>query len=163
MTTININNLTKSQLEDLERQIAEAKEKLNTTYGRKIVEKGNRYYYFHSDWSINDSVEVNDSIDKWRFNLWNYYLTREEAVQARDRQLAIVRVNNTIDKLNWDWEYKVWDEYYTIVYSTYNHKFTYEKCEYIRSFYIYKIKTLKIVKQIISKYENDLKIIFNVE
>lgn len=36
MTTININNLSKEQLEDLEKQIAEAK-KVLTSYGRDRV------------------------------------------------------------------------------------------------------------------------------
>lgn len=163
MTKIELNNLTKSQLEDLEKQIAEAKQKLNTTYGRKRVEKGSRYYYFHlSDWSINSSTEVNYSADTARFNFWNYYLTREEAEQARDRQLAIVRVNDAIDKLNWDWEYDKETPCYLFLLRDWIIKIDRMKDYNVASVIKY-MKSSKIAEQIFSEYENDIKIIFNIE
>ena len=139
MTTININNLSKEQLEDLEKQIAEAKNKLTTSYGRK------------------------------RADIWeDYYLTEEQVEQARDRQLAIVRVNDAIDKLNREWKpnYNTNDYKYYIGYD-YKNSQKFELYWDIFTDYQNIIKPLRwrdnSSQEFISEYENDLKIIFNIK
>ncbi len=68
MKTININNLSKEQLEDLEKQIAEAK-KVLTNYGRKRVGNNELYYYIDYDYSLQASIEDNEKLDLNRFNM----------------------------------------------------------------------------------------------
>lgn len=168
MTTINIKNLSKEQLEALELQIAEAKKVLTTSYGRKRVEEWERYYYIDTIWKITWVEEDNHQIDVDRFNMWNYYLTEEEAGQARDRQLAIVRVNDAIDKLNKGWEpnYNTNDYQYYIGYD-YKNSQKFELYWDVFTDYQNIIKPLRwndnLFKEFSSEYEDDLNLIFNIK
>lgn len=160
MNKIEINNLTLAQLEEIEAQIKKQKESLTT--GRKRVKEWEAYYTIYANWKLVYALDVTEE-DKDRFNMWNYYLTRELAEQARDRQLAIVRVNDAIDRLNWDWEYQLWDLYYTIKLDYFINEFTPEIIQHIRPTCISKIKLKKIAEKIIEECGDDLKIIFNIK
>ena len=161
MTKININNLSKEQLEELEKQIAEAKKVLTTSYGRKRVEKWEEYYLINTYWAVDNYIEESDNTDNWAFNIWNYYLTQEEAEQVRDRQLAIVRVNDAIDKLNGGIVDIKWKNYIIICKSRiFYMDWT---IDYSVGSVINLCKSEEIAEKIISEYEDDLKIIFNIK
>ena len=145
-------------------EVVEVKEKV-VSYKRLRAEEW-VYYYFLIWGKVRSTPENNIETDDWDYNTWNYYLTREEAEKARDKQLATVRVNDAIDELNegWvaDWGHEN-DYKYSIIYDHKEHKFL-----GISSFNleclsnIKHIKSEKIYQQIIKKHKEDLKLIFNI-
>ena len=53
-----------------------------------------KYSTVHSDGTVNSCNWYNHGEDNIRFKMWNVYKTEEEAIKARDKQLAIVRCRN---------------------------------------------------------------------
>jgi hypothetical protein len=62
----------------------------------------NKWGYWFIDFygDVIDSLELYEHIDNGRYNLGNYYQTKEQAEFARDKQLAIVKINDRIAELN---------------------------------------------------------------
>ena len=53
-----------------------------------------KYSTVHSDGTVNSCNWYNHGEDNIRFKMWNIYKTEEEAIKARDKQLAVVRCKN---------------------------------------------------------------------
>lgn len=58
------------------------------------------YWFIGRFGDMIDSSESDDRIDNYRYNIGNYYQTQEQAEFARDKQLAIVKINDRIAELN---------------------------------------------------------------
>lgn len=147
-----------NQINDLQKEL----ENLKNPHKRWRAEKGNYYYYVSFSKSIIIISETQDDLDNWNYDFWNYYKTKKEAEQARDRQLAIIRVNDRIDELNEGWvpkvncrSYYIYD-YYNQYFISYN--FIIQKDKILKY-----TKTEEIAKQIISEMKDDLDLIFNIK
>lgn len=71
--------------------------------GRFIPAKNERYYWIDRNGNVDSYSNVHDSMDNHSINSGNCYRTQEEALQARDKQYALVKYNDLVDKLNGDW------------------------------------------------------------
>jgi hypothetical protein len=80
---------------------------------------GDTYYcLLYTSGTVHSAIWQDYNLDYRCYAIGNAYPTRESATQARDRQLAIVRVNRRIDELNegWtpDWSTSCSEKYYII-------------------------------------------------
>ena len=89
-------------------------EEIVENYKRYRADKNKIYYYIDDFWLILGFIEQSTDADDAHYNSWNYYSTKEEAEKTRDKQLAIVFLNDRITELNKDWKYSKWDRYYKI-------------------------------------------------
>ena len=131
------------------------------SYKRPRAEEGNCYYYI-----LLDAIKYSTNSDNWNYEIWNYYLTEQEAQKARDKQLATVRVNDAIDELNEGWA-PDWRDFrelkYYIGYNLQDKRFgTGSWYYYLKPHTINSMKSKEIAEQIIKEHEEDLKLIFNI-
>lgn len=155
-------------IEELQTQINELQKELENlknlpNYKRWRAKKGEEYFYLLPGSALSIDNENWYDCDNWRFDIWNYFKTKEEAEQARDRQLAIMRVNDRIDELNQGWEHNnnwkrcyiyFWDKFQVDYYNIgrYNNPLIIKHC-----------KTEEIANQIIAEMKDDLNLIFNIK
>ena len=69
--------------------------------GRYKPKHGKGYWYLYRDGHV--YYKLYDDNDKSRFSLGNCYRTKEEATAARDKQLALVRVQDKLEELTDGW------------------------------------------------------------
>lgn len=156
MTTI-IEQL-EAKLIELQKQIKELKEL--KPYKRRRAEVGRNYFSLDITWEVIQFTERNDKYDNYYYNSWNYYKTEEEVEKVRDRQLAIVRVNDKIREFNWDWEDNKGEKYYI-----YNYRWQYKINSFTDRYIWLEIlccKTSVIAAKIISEMKEDLDLILNL-
>lgn len=120
-------------------------------------------YYLSTSLEIDYNIEANDEIDNSFYNYWNYYRTEEEAEKARDKQLAIVRVNDRIDELNEWWLHDTISTEAKYYICSYWSEYIIDACFYEGYSFNFKyMKTRKIAQQIIDEMKDDLDLIFNI-
>ena len=98
--------------ESLQKELDALKAEINKPdrKGRYKPKLGDRYFYINSCGNaVQDEVENRGaySVDTCRIKMGNCYRTREESQHAKDRQKAIVQINDWIDEENngvVDWE-----------------------------------------------------------
>ena len=78
------------------RNIVEPKVKQGGRYKPKI---GETYWYFYSDGEIDHANYTGAYSDIHRRALGNSFRTKKEAIAARDKQLALVRVQDKLEEL----------------------------------------------------------------
>ena len=78
------------------RNIVEPKVKQGGRYKPKI---GETYWYFYSDGEIDHANYTGAYSDIHRRALGNSFRTKKEAIAARDKQLALVRVQDRLEEL----------------------------------------------------------------
>ena len=120
-----------------------------------------KYSTVHSDGTVNSCNWYNHGEDNIRFKMWNIYKTEEEAIKARDKQLAIVRLKNYIIE-NWIWmndkDVAEWRCNISIQYHDWefiahaSHSISYSPFWYLQSF--------DCAKQFIKDCEKDLLLIY---
>lgn len=71
--------------------------------GRFIPAEKERYYLIERNGYIDSYINAHDNIDRQYIDSGNCYRTKEEALQARGKQYALVKYNDLVDKLNGDW------------------------------------------------------------
>ena len=149
------------ELEAKYKELWEEIEKLKSFNKKGRVNKWETYYFINSCLEAIQEIETENIEDEKRWEYWNYYKTKEEVAQIRDRQLAIVRVNNRIKELN---EWFVFNENVE-KYNIYHYKKFYinEDFLYKTSSIINPCKTYNIAQQIISEMKDDLNLIFNIK
>jgi len=155
--------LTKEQLEQYERDgeltIKAPKEK------KEFPQIRDKYWCIGSDGHIFDYMFSSDHIDIGAVNYGNIYQTADEAIKARDIQLAKTRVKRAIAKANDGWE-PDWDDImvtnYMLTYDSDMCKFAIEPYRYMKSQpnWIY-MKSEEIAEQILEEYKKDLELIFS--
>ena len=67
--------------------------------GRYKPKDGDVYWYSGGDSLVCQIRSLDDKDDRLRYSIGNCYSTREEATAARDRQLALVRVQDRLEEL----------------------------------------------------------------
>ena len=89
--------------EELTKKIAELQAQVNAikdepikALGRFEAKEGEGYWFLNAGGEEFHTYSSNAEIHE----MGNVYKTRADALEARDRQLALVRVNDRIDKLN---------------------------------------------------------------
>ncbi len=125
---------------------------------------GDRYYYIlYTSGTVHSAVWQGYNLDYHRYAIGNTYKYESDAIKARNRQLAIVRVNRRIDELNegWtpDWSTSCSEKYYiifdgsdgTLGTSVYN----YTQFPTV----VTVCKTSAVVSKVISEHESDLLLI----
>lgn len=105
-------------------------------------------------------------LDKKTREIGNAYLSEEEAKKARDKKIAIVKVNRNIDELNWkrepDWSHTEQKKYN--IHYTNSDWFTVETFRSIKHpMQINYINSFQNAKKIIDKMEDELRTIFEIE
>lgn len=166
---MNTKEQLEAQVKELENKLSEMKATIDwmkeekKNFKRWRAEKGWKYYKIFSEWFIDKTSEDYMSFDNKRYNLWNYYKTKEEAERARDLQLAIVRVNDAIDEANewWVADYKKSEFKYIINYCNWFETYIYQD----RNFWLIvkECKTIEIAKRIINEFTSELNLIFNIK
>lgn len=164
MNKIILDNLSTEELSDLVKQIEEVKRR--KSFWRQRIKGLEQYYNIWPTWYVGGITDNNRDWDKKSFDIWNYFLTKEEAEKARDTQLAITKINDRIDQLNeiWkpNWTQGNWKHFITFSYD-WGHFRVYETS---RADFWLKLKYLRsreIGDQIIEEFLEDLKLIFNIE
>ncbi len=67
-----------------ERDFLDKIEKLNNKYGKRWrADYKERYYYLDNSWQVNSSYDLFVNIDKYRYEMGNYFKTETEAEIAR--------------------------------------------------------------------------------
>ena len=77
--------------------------------GRFIPENGQPYWY--TNHGVNEKCWLDTPADKARCAAGQCYRSRDEAVAALDKQLALVRVQDKLDVMTWDKD-QLWEIYY---------------------------------------------------
>ena len=67
--------------------------------GRWKPKVGETYWYFYSDGEIDYATHTGTYADNHRRALGNCYRTKTEAIAVRDKQLALVRVQDKLEEL----------------------------------------------------------------
>ena len=67
--------------------------------GRLYPKNDELYFYCYSDGEIEETSQTGHVEDMGRYKMGNCYRTREEAIAARDKQLALVRVQDKLEEL----------------------------------------------------------------
>lgn len=101
---------------DLEKELAQLKQIINEpepvkSFKRWRAELGRIYYRFGIDGDTDTSREVNDLIDNFNYSIGNYFQTKEEAEEYRDKLIFNQSVIDRIAELNEGWTPDWSDEY----------------------------------------------------
>lgn len=94
------------ELEALKQKVADLEAVINEpeSYGRNRVARWDVYYYYITgNGKIEHITDDRHSTDNYKFNTGNYYYTEAEAIKARDRQLAYMRIVDKLAELNKGW------------------------------------------------------------
>lgn len=136
------------------------------TYKRWRAEEGQRYY--HSGPGLTSwSQEARDEFDDYRYNIGNYFRTVGEAYAYRDRQLAIQRVTDAINEANEGWVPDWIDGYQNKSYIFYEHDrscfSTTAAVTYQGAHLLPYARSERILKEIIEKYDKELRLIWGIK
>lgn len=117
------------------------------------------YFFLTYDGHVTSSYDGHNQPSDGRYELGNYYQTKELAQKTLDRQLAIVRVNDRIMELNEGREGNACIDYCISngSFTTTSYLDDYKYCEVLTA-----MVDEDVANQIISECEDDLKIIFGV-
>jgi len=115
---------------------------------------GGEYWYVTHTWT-GSYKDFFHSLDDECFMLWNYHYTEEEAEFARDKQKAIVRINDRIDELNGEWEYVAGKVYYLPMMCG-STIFTVEN-DYVHPSLIKEISSKDVANKITEEFDDDLR------
>ena len=85
-------------------EVTEVKKNMN----RWRAEIRSDYWYVDSFWDYCLTSDWFGTTDNYHYNSGNYYQTKEQAEFARDKQLAIVKINDRIAELNGLEDWKNW-------------------------------------------------------
>lgn len=135
------------------------------SYGRERVGE-KKVYWFVGINTVSWEYETSHFYDNSRFKLGNYYHTREEAVQAHDRQLAYMRITDAIREQNkgWvpDWETRCHSNYVF----EYSHSVGMVNIEYWCDYQYYPNElygTKEAIEFVIKHHADDIKLYLGVE
>ena len=143
------------------RNIVEPKVKQGGRYKPKI---GETYWYFYSDGEIDHANYTGAYSDIHRRALGNSFRTKKEAIAARDKQLALVRVQDKLEELTnepLDWGNIDQPKFHLL----YKHKYR-NFCISSRQYEQYDIACLygseSACEWVINNMESDLKLIAGI-
>lgn len=160
---INIKDLSEEQREDLEQQLEEYKEENKTVWDLK---EWDEYCRIDGEGDVSCGPRDDYWADRDRLNIWNVFVTAEEAKKEVEKRKAIVKVNKKIDELNdgWtpDWEDNK-EPMRNIYYDFDNKAYWIARNKSIsKSLSLNYIKSRNDAKYIIENMEEELNIIFNI-
>ena len=100
----------KRELEELDTQIKELKEQneIKEDYKRWRTQEGKSYWYIDSDCEAFKEFERNDDYDNARYEIGNYFRTKEEAKKVVEKIKIYTRLKdlalrlNKGEKIDWD-------------------------------------------------------------
>lgn len=120
---------TKNKCAEIEKKINELEKQTSEVRWRA---KGNEvYYYFHSDGEIVNACDYCDKRVTDRYNLGNYFRTKEEAEKVAEKMKIYNRLKDLALRLNagkeFDWE-DGGQTKYSIYYDNYNNIFRDKWC-----------------------------------
>lgn len=148
-------------IEAIKAKLAQMEEQLNKPDEIKHFPSKGDIYYFHTSIGILDNTIATD--DNLKINT---YKTREEAVKAYDKAIAVEKIKRRLLELQGDWRSNFDDDCSKLVifYNYNNIRFecsTHTKVKF--PLLIPYIKTSEIAKTIINEMEDELKLIFDIQ
>lgn len=136
-------------------------------YKRWKPEIGERYFGRNNDGDIVDYKWQEDPYDIYAYKIRGVCKTEAEAQKARDRQFALVRVNDRIMELNADWKpdwRNIDQRKYTVKYDHLSRKFTTDNFVIMEiPMNLDWIASNQVADQIIKECEGDLRLVFGIE
>ena len=148
-------------IEAIKAKLAQMEEQLNKPDEIKhFPSKGDIYYYHTSIGILGNTIATDDNLKI------NTYKTREEAVKAYDKAIAVEKIKRRLLELQGDWRSNFDDDCSKLVifYNYNNIRFecsTHTKVKF--PLLIPYIKTSEIAKTIINEMEDELKLIFDIQ
>ena len=148
-------------IEAIKAKLAVMEEQLNKPDEIKhFPSKGDIYYYHTSIGILGNTIATDDNLKI------NTYKTREEAVKAYDKAIAVEKIKRRLLELQGDWRSNFDDDCSKLVifYNYNNIRFecsTHTKVKF--PLLIPYIKTSEIAKTIINEMEDELKLIFDIQ
>lgn len=148
-------------IEAIKAKLAQMEEQLNKPDEIKhFPSKGDIYYYHTSIGILGNTIATDDNLKI------NTYKTREEAVEAYDKAIAVEKIKRRLLELQGDWRSNFDDDCSKLVifYNYNNIRFecsTHTKVKF--PLLIPYIKTSEIAKTIINEMEDELKLIFDIQ
>ena len=149
-------------IEEIKEKLAAMEEELNKQEVFKHFPSKGDIYYFHTSIGIlGNTIATDDNLKI------NTYKTREEAVKAYNKAIALEKVKRRILELQGDWKPDWKDENEKKYYIFYEHENrNFKPVYWVITQYntsIYCMKDLKIAETIIEEMEDELKLIFNIQ
>ena len=126
-----------------------------------------KYYTIKSGGSVVCLYEISQPEDYFNYLTGNYFKTREQAQQKKDRDLAIARVNNRIRELQAgemsmeEMMNREISKYY-LYYSLYQKEYDFTFYNNFHQSIIIAMRNIKISEQIIKECKNDLDVIWGI-
>lgn len=148
-------------IEAIKAKLAQMEEQLNKPDEIKHFPSKGDIYYFHTSIGIlSNTIATDDNLKI------NTYKTREEAVEAYDKAIAVEKIKRRLLELQGDWRSNFDDDCSKLVifYNYNNIRFecsTHTKVKF--PLLIPYIKTSEIAKTIINEMEDELKLIFDIQ
>ena len=148
-------------IEAIKAKLAQMEEQLNKPDEIKHFPSKGDIYYFHTSIGIlGNTIATDDNLKI------NTYKTREEAVKAYDKAIAVEKIKRRLLELQGDWRSNFDDDCSKLVifYNYNNIRFecsTHTKVKF--PLLIPYIKTSEIAKTIINEMEDELKLIFDIQ
>ena len=149
-------------IEEIKEKLAAMEEELNKQEVFKHFPSKGDIYYFHTSIGIlGNTIATDDNLKI------NTYKTREEAVKAYNKAIALEKVKRRILELQGDWKPDWKDENEKKYYIFYEHEDrNFKPVYWVITQYntsIYCMKDLKIAETIIEEMEDELKLIFDIQ
>lgn len=132
---------------------------------KEFPQDGDKYWFIFDERNIESYYWEDCEVSICRLDYGNIYQTEDEAIKARDIQLAKTRVKRAIAKANDGWE-PDWENQkenkYLIMYSYSRNRLIVEYYTFLRpqTKWMF-IKSEEIAKQILEEYKEDLELIFS--
>lgn len=92
----------KKKYEELGQKINELKNNLKNKNNRSRVNRNCKYYYISGCLEIYSDEECNCKIDDSRYNIGNYFKTKEQAEKALRKTLTYTKLKDLADRLSED-------------------------------------------------------------
>ena len=149
-------------IEAIKKKIASIEEELNKPDEFKhFPSKGDQYYYYTSIGIISSNTAADNELRL------NTYKTREEAVKAYNKAIAVEKIKRRTIELQGDWKPDFDDNYsskYTIRYDHRDNSFVHDGWKRVKHcILIPYMKDKDIVNTIINEFYQELKLIFEIK
>lgn len=164
-------NQQDTKLAQLEETLASVQAELEamrnkpSPHARKRLDKAQCYFGIDYKGSVVPCEENNHRLDAACFDLGNYYYTEQEALLARDKQLAYVRITDALRDAEGDWVANWSNNSQSKCYIHYDHvasavQLTYCRTTQIAPSELYSSK--EAWEQVIATHADDIKLYLEV-
>jgi len=146
-----------------EEELAKWEVKEDDDDGLFVPKKGEKYWIIGWDGEVTYTIFQSDELDRGAIATGNCYRTKAAAIRARDRQLALVRINRRIKELNTTMAVEPGTSHYRIYRRSSGYDYGQVGFHCVEAFDFFPMNTDKVATTIIAEYKDDLDLVLGVK